>query len=173
MARSRHREWFSFCWPELWKSVHITVKELAPIVIACGVWGSDWRGKTVQCRCDNAAVVAIIRSGTSKHPLAMHLMRCLFFFTAYYQIYLEPRHLPGKLNAAADALSRGHLSLFLQLHPEAVPHPTPIPDPLVTALILTTPDWASPAWTATLHSIWAGISGRIDKDLPLRGKSIY
>ena len=42
------------------------------------MWGDGWRGKTVQCWCDNAAVVANIKSGTSKHSLVMHLMRCLF-----------------------------------------------------------------------------------------------
>ena len=75
-------KWFQGLWHGVWQDVHITVKELLPIVIACAVWGLECQGKTVRCLCDNAAVVAIIRSGTSKIPLAMHLMRSLFFFTA-------------------------------------------------------------------------------------------
>ena len=86
-------EWFQLQWPESWASVHITVKELAPIVVACAIWGPGWRGKTVRCLCDNAAVVAILRSGTAKHPLVMHLMRCLSFFVAFDQLYLDARHL--------------------------------------------------------------------------------
>ena len=96
-------------WPVSWSSVHITVKELAPIVLAAAVWGKEWKGKTVRCRCDNAAVVAILRSNSSKHPLVMHLLRCLSFFVAHYQLYLDPVHLPGRCNEAADALSRDNL----------------------------------------------------------------
>ena len=71
--------WFQFCWPPAWAPNHITVKELVPIVVACAVWGHLWKGKTVRCLCDNAAVVAIIRSGSSKDPVAMHLMFCDWF----------------------------------------------------------------------------------------------
>ena len=59
--------------------MHITVKELAPVVLACALWGSEWQGQRVECRTDNAAVVTIINKGNSKVSLAMHLMRSLFF----------------------------------------------------------------------------------------------
>ncbi len=134
--------WLQLRWPSVWEEVHITVKELLPIVVASATWGHGWRGRTVRCRCDNAAVVAILRSGTSKHSLAMHLMRCLFFFTAAYQIYLALKHVPGKLNAAADSISRGNLSLFFQLVPTAHRHPAQLSPALIRALILQTPDWS-------------------------------
>ena len=60
-------QWFQIRWPESWASVHITVKELLPTIVACCVWGRQWQGKTVRVRCDNAAVVAILRSGWSKN----------------------------------------------------------------------------------------------------------
>ncbi len=47
-------------WTAMYIHHHITVKELAHIVVSALVWGSSWRGKTVLSRCDNAAVVAII-----------------------------------------------------------------------------------------------------------------
>ena len=31
----------------LYQSVHITVKELVPMVVPCGVWGPVWQEKTV------------------------------------------------------------------------------------------------------------------------------
>ena len=34
-------EWFQFRWPAEWSSVHITAKELLPIVVACAVWGNS------------------------------------------------------------------------------------------------------------------------------------
>ena len=48
----------------------------------CGVVGRSWLGRTIRCRCDNMAVVAILKSGSSKDERAMHLMRSLFFFLA-------------------------------------------------------------------------------------------
>ena len=141
-----------FRWPPAWDAVNITVKELLPIVVACAVWGHQWRGSTILCRCDNAAVVAIVKSGSSKDRVAMHLMRCLFFFTAFYQMLLVPRHLPGRDNTAADHLSRDALSSFLQLVPTAQPQPTELPDALMQALVIQRPDWTSAAWRAALRS---------------------
>ena len=151
-AFSSSGTWFQFRWPPAWDAVNITVKELLPIVVACAVWGHQWRGSTILCRCDNAAIVAIVKSGSSKDWVAMHLMRCLFFFTAFYQMLLVPRHLPGRDNTAADHLSRDALSSFLQLVPTAQPQPTELPDALMQALVIQRPDWTSAAWRAALRS---------------------
>ena len=102
-------DWFQYQWPGEWDTVHITVKELLPIVVAVAVWGHQRQGRTIHCLCDNAAVVAIIRSGSSKDRSAMHLLQCLFFFTARYQVVLASAHIPGKRNEAADRLSRDSL----------------------------------------------------------------
>ena len=75
-------EWFQFQWPR--ESIHITIKELLSIVLSCAVWGCYWKGKSLKCLSDNAAVVARINSGRSKVDKAMHLMRCLTFFLAHY-----------------------------------------------------------------------------------------
>ena len=69
-----------------------------------------WCGASVRCRCDSAAVVAIIRC---KDELAMHLLRCLFFFVAAFDIKLWSVHVPGVCNGAADALSRDNHTSFL------------------------------------------------------------
>ena len=97
-------KWFQISWQGFWSQVHLTVKELLPVVVACAVWGRTTQGNSIRIRCDNAAVVAILRSGTSKDKLAMHLMRCLAFFRAEFNLSLEAEHLPGRLNTAADAL---------------------------------------------------------------------
>ena len=91
--------------------VHITVKELLPIVVAYAVWGHRWLGCSACTLCDNTAVVAIIRAGTCKNPLVMHLLRYLFF-TVRYQLMLLPKRLPSRENVAADHLSRDALSSF-------------------------------------------------------------
>ena len=109
---SSNGQWFQCRWPGSWESVHITVKKLPPKVIAIALWGHTWQGKTVCCCSDNAAVVFIINTGRSKDQLAMHLMRSLFFFTAQRGCILQVAHVEGRLNIAADTLSRGNLALF-------------------------------------------------------------
>ena len=150
-AFTSSEDWFQLQWPDSWVSVHNTVKELLPIVLDGAVWGPPWRGRTVRCQCDNVAVVVIVRSGTSRNPLVMHLMRCLSFC---YQLYLDPVYLPGKYyNEQADALSRDNLSLFLQLNVGANGQATPVLACLIDSVVRETPGWASPTWTAVLHSI--------------------
>ena len=58
--------WFQLEWNEATKQKHLTIKELIPIVLAAALWGESWSGKSVQVHCDNAAVVAVINSGSSK-----------------------------------------------------------------------------------------------------------
>ena len=53
------REWFQLRWPEVTRELHITVKELIPIVLAAAVWGKEWKGKCVMSYCDNAAPLSI------------------------------------------------------------------------------------------------------------------
>lgn len=75
------QEWFQLKWAGQGScsEQNITVKELLPIVIVAAVWGADWSGKTVEANCDNAAVVAIVNSGSSREPEAMHLQGSLAF----------------------------------------------------------------------------------------------
>ncbi len=44
-AFSSSGAWFQFIWPALWTEIHITVKELLPIVIACAIWGISCAGR--------------------------------------------------------------------------------------------------------------------------------
>ena len=62
-------------WPEDWASVHITAKELLPVVIAASLWGHTWKHKRVRFTSDNMAVIALLKSCTSKDGLLMHLLR--------------------------------------------------------------------------------------------------
>ncbi len=59
------REWFSLQWENVWHHVHITIKELLPIVVASLIWGHQWKGQHVLALCDNAAVVSIVNSSNA------------------------------------------------------------------------------------------------------------
>ncbi len=145
-AYTSQGHWFQLPLPESWSGIHITIKELLPIVLGVAVWGEMWQGMSVSCRCDNAAVVAIVNSGRSKVDRAMHLMRCLSFFLARWGVSLKCRHIPGVLNGAADALSRNALPSFQRLVPGANESPTVLPDRLLECLVLGTPDWTRVDW---------------------------
>ena len=151
-AFNNHGEWFQLQWPEVWLSLHITVKELLPIVLGLALWGVKWRGQTILCKCDNAAVVAIIRSGVCRDPTAMNLIRNLFFISSHFNVQVITEHIPGVVNTAADALSRDNLPLFkLQCH-QAKGDPTPIPETLYDMLVRQLPDRISDRWTILWHN---------------------
>ena len=136
-------QWFQLQLPESWLGIHITLKELLPIVLGVAVWGSRWQGLSVSCRCDNAAVVAIVNLGRSKVDRVMHLMRCLSFFLDRWEVSLVCRHIPGVQNGAADALSRNALPSFQRMVPGASEVPTDLPDVLLECLVQGTPDWTT------------------------------
>ena len=144
--------WFSLQWPEAARELSIAAKELLPILIACAVWGPRWAKRRVHCLCDNEAVVAVLKSRTSKHPHLMHLLRCLFFFEACYDLEISCTHILGRENDLADDLSRNRMSAFMSKVPEAASQPTPVPTPLLNLLLDTSIDWLSPRWTDQFSS---------------------
>ena len=121
-------EWFQLEWPDSWIGVNITIKELLPIVVATctAMWGKKWRGNRVKCRCDNAAVVAMLRSGSSKGERAMHLLRILFLFLATYDVFIFGEHIPGIKIGSADSLSRDNHRSFLLQVPQAQQELSPV-----------------------------------------------
>ena len=64
-------KWFELRWSGLIRDAYITIKELVPIVLAAAVWGKEWQGQSVQARCDNSAVVAILNWGNSNDSKVM------------------------------------------------------------------------------------------------------
>ena len=145
--------WFQLEWPRSWADYHITVKEMLPIVLATAMWGYQWRGKTVLCRCDNAAVVATIKSGWCKNKCVMHLLRSLYFFQAAYQVRLLTEHIKGSHNELADAISRNNHQKFLSKLTSAQQVSEAVHPQLRQALVDQPVDWTSQAWRDLLANI--------------------
>ena len=61
------KHWFCGAWPDSWKSLHIALLELFPIVIALHIWGPCMANRCVAFYTDNTAIVDIINRQTSKH----------------------------------------------------------------------------------------------------------
>ena len=55
-------------------------------------------------------------------------------------------HVPGKLNIAADSLSRNMMQVFHSNFPTANKEGTRIPQALLDLLVLQQPDWLSASW---------------------------
>ena len=119
-------EW---AWPTQWAHLHIIIKELAPIVLSCAVWGSQWSGKQVFFECDNSSVAAAVNRHYTREPEAMRLLRCLWLFVAYFDIDVRYKHIAGVNICTADHLSRNNLRAFFSLHPPGLHHCTSLPPP--------------------------------------------
>ena len=151
--------WFQYKWCDYPASVaslqdedSITFKELLPIVFACGVWGPAWQNSQVLVQCDNQGAVAVVNSGYSKVQAIMHLLRCLFFIRARFNIYLRAMYIPGEGNVLADAISRDNLDILFAQVPRAAVSRTILPPQLSTLLVHSQPDWMSPHWTQLFGS---------------------
>ena len=145
--------WFQLPWPQSWTAMSIAVKELLPVVVSAAIWGKDWSGSQVLFRSDNMAVVHVLNAGVARDQTMSHLLRCLFFFQAHFKFDCRARHISGKDNEAADALSRNQAALFLILFPQASPAPAPLPTALVELLTDTSLTWTSSRWESLFATI--------------------
>lgn len=67
--------WFNGVFQEEMLNLHISVKDLYPILVAVKIFGQKMANHKVLFRCDNEAVVHVINSKTAKNPDLMHLLR--------------------------------------------------------------------------------------------------
>ena len=121
-------------WPPRLRPRSVTVKEMCPVVMAAATFGQQLTGKVVQFLVDNEAVVEVIRATYSKDLHLMHLIRLLVFLASKYNFWFTATHIPGKLNIAADALSRNNLSTFFIQAPQVDRQSTPVLSALVSLL---------------------------------------
>ena len=140
-----YAHWFQLQWSTRAHPLSIAVKELLPVVVAAATWGPLWAATSRVCfHCDNQSVVHDIQSRASRHPHMVHLLRCLAFLEARYQLEFSCVHIPGIRNDLADDLSRDRLSSFLHKVPEASRSPTPVSQQLIDLLMDTSSTWLTP-----------------------------
>ena len=141
-------QWLQLNRLQSWASINIAVKELLPIFLCAAIWGLQWHGSTVLFYCNNEAVVSRLSSLSAREPYMRHLLCCLFFFEARFRFEHRARHIAGKLNTAADAISCN-----FSLCPQAPLHPTPIQKVLTDFLMDSSITWTSPHWRALFGDI--------------------
>ena len=122
--------WFHYSWQphqQLSPTTSIQWQELFAIVAAALTWGNHWLRKRICFYCDNQAIVQAWEGKSSKHPKLTSLMRLLFLTAAQNNFTVKLKHVPGKSNELADALSRKQFNRFFSLAPQANRIPTPTP----------------------------------------------
>jgi len=119
--------WVAGPFPDTWAALHITIKELYPIVLSLALWGHTLSNRRVRFHTDNQACVHIINSQTSKDKLIMRLVRSLVTTSLKYNILFRAEHVPGRHNIIPDLLSRFQFQKARQMAPWLHTAPSAIP----------------------------------------------
>ena len=109
---------------------NITFLEYFPILVSLHIFRQEMSNKKVIFHCDNAAVVEIINSQTSKCPRVMDLVRPFVLKCLQLNTVVRAKHIQGIHNTIADSISRFDMQQFRALAPEAEAEPIPIPPQL-------------------------------------------
>ena len=89
-----------------YNSMGIVHLEMINILVALKLFKNMWSGKKVLIKCDNQAVVTVLRSGRTKDPFLGACARNVWFTAAVADVELQYTHVLGKNNRTADLLSR-------------------------------------------------------------------
>ena len=95
---------------------------------------------------DNAAVVQVLNAGHARDETLSHMLRCVFFIAALFNFWLCVTHILGKINGAADAISRDKLLSLLKSRQDLERSPSIIPQMLPRLVGRGGPDWISSDW---------------------------
>ena len=80
--------------------------EMLNIVIALRTWAKDWQHARIVLYCDNLAVVHVVETNRTKDTFLALCLRNIWLLPALNDVDIELKHIPGKNNQKADALSR-------------------------------------------------------------------
>lgn len=108
-------------WPQSSSTWHINLLEMQAVWEALQFWEIKCAQQQILVLSDNTTVVAYIqKSGGTKSPQLCMLAYNLLMWCREKGIRLRARHIPGRLNVLADALSRKGQMLHTEwsLHPE-------------------------------------------------------
>ena len=111
--------------PRHYLSLTIVHLEMINILVAIKAFGPFWARKKVLVKCDNQAVVSVLKHSRTKDAFLATCARNIWLLAAWYDLEVDYVHIMGKNNTIADLLSRWKHTPndILKLHSH-------IPDPL-------------------------------------------
>ena len=109
--------WFNVAVPDC---TNINFLELVPIYLGLQLLSPNLKDAHVVCYTANTQVMAMINRGVSVNPLAMSLLREMFWISVRNNIHLTARHVPGVMNIHADYLSRLSDDMALKRFPSTL-----------------------------------------------------
>lgn len=119
--------WIQVEFPKSWEGVNIATKEFLPILLAVKVWAPVLRSKKILFFTDNAAVVSVINSQTTRDKHLMSFVRSLVLTTLECNILFKCKHIPGFCNIIPDLLSRCQVHKARSNAPWLDKEKTPVP----------------------------------------------
>jgi len=120
-------KWFNGKWRKSCANYSIAWMEFFPILVAVVLWGEELKGRRIVLRSDNQSAVNIINKQTSRCPSIMKLVRFFVLQCLKCNLAFTARHIPGKHNIIADALSRFQMDRFRKAAPAAQSQATEVP----------------------------------------------
>ena len=90
----------------------ITQLEMLNILVAVRVFAAYWSKKRIHIRCDNLAVVQVLKSGKTRDAFLGSVARNIWLEAACADIDLSYSHIAGTQNVVADLLSRWQNSVI-------------------------------------------------------------
>ncbi len=119
--------WFSDQFPADWAECSIAVKEFVPVFISFQLWINYFSNSNVVFYTDNISVVSILQTHTSSDKTIMIMLRRLVTLAMLHNVVFTSRHIRGKYNVIADALSRFQLRKARQWAPWLRCKPVDVP----------------------------------------------
>ena len=74
-------------------SLTIVHFEMLNVMVVLRLWGGSWKNSSVTVHCDNAAVMSVLNSGSSRDPFLAAIARTLWLIKAQYNIKLIVKHI--------------------------------------------------------------------------------
>ena len=92
--------------PSHYFNLTIVHLEMINILVAIKPFGPFWAQKKVLVKCDNQAVVSVLRHSRTKDAFLAACARNIWLLAAWYDLEMNYVHIKGKENIVADLLSR-------------------------------------------------------------------
>ena len=92
--------------PKHYLNLTIVHLEMINILVAIKAFGPFWAQKKVLVKCDNQAVVSVLKHSRTKDAFLAACARNIWLLAAWYDLEMDYVHIQGKENVVADLLSR-------------------------------------------------------------------